>query len=125
MQLSTGKTMDDPNNIPGGLTTLLGLASASIVVAVTYLRRIFSHDRTERVTEAASQKLIAFQLNLIEANEKRYDRNIAAERVRTQEARESLDAAVAQIDALRQQVHELSNKVAELHREIASLGRAP
>ena len=114
MRASLGTTMDDPNQIPGGLTTIFGAAGASIIVAITWLRRVFSRDAVDRSADVAYRALIE---NLRS--------EITLERARNHELMVSRDFAVTQIDALRQQVYELGTKVTELQREIASMGRSP
>ncbi len=114
MRLSVGAVMDDPNNIPGGLTTIFGAAGASIIVAITWLRRVFSRDSVDRSADVAYRALIE---NL--------RAEITLERARNNELMVSRDMAISQIDALRQQVYALGTQVAQLQREIASMSRSP
>lgn len=104
--------MDDPNNIPGGIGSMLAVTGTTIIGAVLWLRRHLSRESVDRSADTAYRELIE---NL--------RRQIELERERNRELLVSRDAAVAQIDALRRQVSELSDKVSKLTREIEAMGK--
>lgn len=128
MSQTTGPTMDDPNNIPGGYGSLLTAAGGVILTAAFWIRQLWSKTGVNLSADKGWKALIEDQGAQIERGHKRYhelqvayDDLVEVGRARAHEARESLNAAIDQIDGLRRQVSALSGQVDVLQKEIAAL----
>lgn len=110
MPNTIGTTMDDPSNLPGGIGGAISLAGAAIVAATIWLRKFLSSDAVSRSADTAYRALI-----------EDLRAQVALERTRNQELRDSRDAAIKQIDGLKEQVSALSEQVSKLQRQLEGM----